>query len=236
MSTSTLRPLLFLLFLLSGTSLLWNVTAFAASPIYYCPDRKADQQYSATKGTGCVPLVEQKDPEAEPQSRSEPPREFHLNNLQREVSTFMGKYREFLDCCKTDLGELRQVEELGDEVGDLLTFTQANLSNYSLASRGIMLHEMIPPVAKARADLKTLRARLEKINEISNQRGSLSFEEDGREARRIQEIEESIGNDIRAPKLPGSAKTGADIGIAPAAGPSIGRSPKTGADIGKEGL
>jgi len=99
-----------------------------------------------------------------------------------------------------------------------------------------MLREMIPPVAKARADLKTLRAQLEKINDISNQRDSLSFEEQGRQARHIREIEESIEKDIRAPKLPESAKTGADIGVAPAAGPSIGRSPKTGSDIGKEGL
>jgi hypothetical protein len=183
-----------------------------------------------------VPLVEKKDPDAERRAVDKPPREFKMDNLQRDVSTFIGKYRRFLECCKTDLEELQQVEELGDEVGELLIFTQANLSNHSLASRGIMLREMIAPVAKARADLKTLRARLEKINDMSNRRGSLSFEEEGLEAGRIREIEESIEKDIRAPKLPRSAKTGADIGVAPAAGPSIGRSPKTGSDIGREGL
>ena len=208
-------------------------TAFAASPLYYCPDRKADQQYSATKGPGCVPLVE-KERSTNEHNGGKPQRDFKIDNLQSEVTSFLTKYRRFLDCCKTDLNELREIEELGDEVNQLLTSTQANLSNYSLASRGIMLREMIPRVAKARGDLKILRARLEKMNDMSNRRGTLSFEEAGRESQRIGDLEESIERDIRAPKLPGSAKTGADIGVAPAVGPSIGRSPKTGADIGRE--
>lgn len=224
--------------LLTGAALVAipAASATAASPIYYCPDRQADQQYSATRGPGCVPLVE-------PQERTEggsagdrPPREFRMENLQQDVSAFLGRYREFLDCCKTDLAELRQVEELGEEVGDLLTSTQANISNYSLASRGIMLREMIPRVARARADLKKLRARLERINESSRRLESLGFDEAAREVGTIRELEDSIDRDIRTPKLPPSARTGADIGVAPAAGPGIGRSPKTGSVIGREGL
>lgn len=187
-----------------------------------------------------MPLAEKKETQAAEQegevSASEKqPRDFKIENLQGDVSTFLNKYRHFLDCCKTDLTELQQIEELGDEVGELLTSTQANLSNYSLASRGIMLREMIPPVLKARADLRTLRARLEQIGELSNRRDQVDFEEAGREARRMREIEESIDKDIRAPKLPGSAKTGMDIGVAPAAGPNIGKAPKTGSAIGHEG-
>lgn len=219
----------------AATSCMMASTAFAASPLYYCPDRQADQQYSATKGPGCVPLVE-KERSTNEHNGGKPQRDFKIDNLQSEVTSFLTKYRRFLDCCKTDLNELREIEELGDEVNQLLTSTQANLSNYSLASRGIMLREMIPRVAKARGDLKILRARLEKMNDMSNRRGTLSFEEAGRESQRIGDLEESIERDIRAPKLPGSAKTGGDIGVAPAVGPSIGRSPKTGADIGREGL
>lgn len=183
-----------------------------------------------------MPLVEKKEHDSDESNSDKPQRDFKIDNLQREVTSFLNKYRRFLDCCKTDLHELRDVEELGDEVNQLLTSTQANLSNYSLASRGIMLREMLPRVAKARGDLKTLRARLEKINDMSNRRNTLDFEEAGRESQRIRDLEESIERDILAPKLPGSAKTGADIGVAPAAGPAIGRSPKTGADIGREGL
>ena len=210
-------------------------TVSAASPLYYCSDRKSDQQYSATKDTGCVPLVEEKEPQRDENPRGKNQRDFKINNIQQDISTFLDKYRRFLECCKTDLNELRDVEGLGDEVHQLLTSAQANLSNYSLASRGIMLQELIPRVAKARADLKSLRARLETITHMSNRRETLDFEDAGLESQKIRDLEDSIARDIRAPKLPTSARTGVDIGVAPSAGPAIGRSPKTGTDIGREG-
>jgi hypothetical protein len=187
-----------------------------------------------------VRLVEKKEiqaveQEGEKPTSDKPPRDFKIENLQGDVSTFLNKYRQFLDCCKTDLAELQQIEELGDDVGGLLESAQNQLSNYSMASRGIMLREMIPPVAKARADLRTLRARLEQVGDASNRRDQAEFEEAGREARAMREMEESIDKDIRAPKLPASAKTGVGIGVAPAAGPSIGKTPKTGTAIGVEG-
>jgi hypothetical protein len=125
---------------------------------------------------------------------------------------------------------------MGDEVGDLLKSTQAKMSNHSMASRGIMLREMIPTVARARADLKKLRATLERISTSTNTRDSGDFEASGREAHTIREMEESIERDIRAPKLSTGPKTGASIGNAPAAGPSIGKTPKTGNTIGAEGV
>jgi hypothetical protein len=218
-----------------------DTTASAASPLYWCPDQKSDRQYSAEQGPGCVPLVEKKETlaaeqEGETPTGNKPPREFKIENLQGDVSTFLNKYRHFLDCCKTDLTELQQVEELGDEVGDLLKSTQANISNHSMASRGIMLREMIPTVSKARADLKKLRATLERINTSTNTRDSEDFEASGREAHAIREMEESIERDIRAPKLSTGPKTGASIGTAPAAGPSIGKTPKTGDAIGGRGV
>ena len=218
-----------------------NTTATAASMLYWCPDQKTDQQYSANQGPGCVPLVDQKETRATEQGAEIPtddnsPRNFKIENLQSDVSTFLNKYRHFLDCCKTDLSELQQVEEMGNEVGDLLKATQANMSNHSMASRGIMLREMIPAISKARADLKKLRATLERISTSSNTRDAGSFEASGREAYAIQEMEESIEKDIRAPKLSTGPKTGASIGNAQAAGPSIGKTPKTGDAIGGQGV
>src|SRR6266436_2067855 len=110
-------------------------TASAASPLYWCPDQKADRQYSAKEGPGCVPLVEKKETpateqEGETPTGDKPPRDFKIEN--------------------------QQGEEMGDEVGDLLKSTQANMSNHALASRGIMLREIIPTVSKALADLKKL--------------------------------------------------------------------------------
>lgn len=214
---------------------------FAASTLYWCPDQTADRQYSAKQGPGCVPLVEKKETQTTGEEEGTPPdgtppRDFKIDNLQGDVSTFLNKYRHFLDCCKTDFSELQQVEEMGDEVGALLKATQANISNHSMASRGIMLREMIPAVAKARADLKKLRATLERIGTSSNNRDAGNFEASGREALSIREMEESIERDIRPPKLSTGPKTGANIGSAPAAGPSIGKTPKTGNAIGAEGV
>lgn len=214
-------------------------SAFAASALYWCPDRKADQQYSAKPDPGCSPLVEKKDPATEPSEQAresgKEPRDFKIDNLQHDASEFFTQYRHFLECCKTDLAALQQMETLGDDLGDLLTSIQAQMSNHSLASRGVMLRELIPPIAKARADLRTLRARLEQIDQSTRQRTSASLEEEAKEAQAIRELEESIHRDITAPVLPTGPRTGAAIGAAPSAGPAIGKTPKTGSAIGREG-
>ncbi|HEY6084605.1 MAG TPA: hypothetical protein VIU63_04380 [Nitrospira sp.] len=218
-------------------NLLLTTPSHAASPIYWCPDRKGDQQYAGKLEQGCMPLVEKNGANAQTGElpADKPPRDYNVEHLQSDVSAFLKKYRQFLECCKTDISELEQVEELGDEVGELLSSTQAQISNYSLVSRGVMLREMIPTVAKARADLKRLRARLERLSESSRRKGAADFEEAGREARVMREIEDSIERDIRVPPLPGGPKTGAAIGATPAVGPGIGKSPTTGTAIGNEG-
>jgi hypothetical protein len=215
--------------------------AMAADPLYWCPNQKADQQYSSKPGPGCVPWVEKKErteqPEQDDAAPSKPaPREMKIDNLQSEVSGFLQKYSHFLECCKTDIAELQQVEALGDEVSELLEFAQANLSNHSMASRGIMLSEMIGAVAKARADLGTLHAKLERINTLTERQGGLDFEDTGRGSRAIQDTEDAINKGIRAPRLSSGPKTGADIGSVPAEGPNIGKTPKTGNAIGAEGV
>lgn len=216
-------------------------SAMAASPLYWCPDQEADRQYSSKPRPGCVPWVEKKEPaEQSQQDDSDQPkpssRELKIENLQSEVSDFLQKYRRFLECCKTDVNELKQVEALGNEVSGLLEFAQANLSNHSMASRGIMLREMIGSVAKARADLDTLHAKLEHIESLTERQNAADFEDAGRDRRAIQDTEEAIKKGIRAPGLSSGPKTGADIGAAPAAGPNIGKTPTTGAAIGAQGV
>ena len=208
-------------------------TASAASTIYYCPDRAQDQQYSARPGPGCVSLADTTEQETRGVTSQ---RHFNVENLQQDVSAFLSRYKTFLECCKTDLGELRKIEDMADELDQLIASAQANLSNYSLASRGIMLRELLPRVAKVRGDLAILRARLERIEQLSSRRGMQDLEQQGMASRQIRELEESIERDILAPTLPDSAKTGSSIGAAPAAGPTIGRSPRSGTEIGQEGV
>lgn len=231
--------------LIGGTAFTFSgmtpTTATAASPLFWCPDQKSDRQYSAEQGPGCVPLVEKKETQTAEQEEgtstgNKPSHDFKIENLQADVSTFLGKYRRFLDCCKTDLNELQQIEEMGNEVGELLKSAQDNLSNHSMASRGIMLREMIPTVSRARSDLKKLRATLDHISTSTEARNSRGFEASGRETNAIREMEESIERDFQAPKLSTGPKTGTSIGNAPAAGPSIGKTPKTGNMIGGEGV
>jgi len=231
--------------LMGGVALTFSgitaATASAASPLYWCPDQKADRQYSAKQGPGCVPLVEKKETQAAEQkgetpTSNKPLRDFKIENLQGDVSAFLREYRRFLDCCKDDPNELQRVENLGEEVSELLESAQSQLSNYSMASRGIMLRDMIAPVMTARADLRTLQSRLGEIGDASNRREQVDFEESGRETRTMRDLEESIDKDIRAPKFPASAKTGTGIGVAPTEGPNIGKTPKTGTAIGVEGL
>src|SRR5262249_37862030 len=241
------RPALFLatLIILAGASAVSESVgakpAEAASPLYWCPNEKPDQQYSSKPRPGCVPWVEKKERAEQPQQddaaqSKSAPHEIKIENLQSEVSSFLQKYRRFLECCKTDFAELQQVEALGDEVSGLLESAQANLSNHSMASRGIMLREMIGTVEKARADLLTLHAKLDRINELTERQKEVDFEEAGRDSRASQETEDSINKGIRAPQLASGPKTGADIGVAPAAGPSIGKTPTTGTSIGAQGL
>jgi hypothetical protein len=158
-----------------------------------------------------------------------------IENLQSEVSGFLEKYRHFLECCKTDFTELQRVEELGDEVSQLLDLAQSNLSNHSVASRGIMLREMMGSVEKARADLKTLHANFENIGSLTERQATRDFEEAGRDQRAIQDMEKSIEKNIRPPRLSPSPKTGDTIGTAPAVGPNIGKTPTTGTAIGAQG-
>src|SRR5215831_18365913 len=214
--------------------------AMAASPLYWCPNEKPDQQYSSKLRPGCLPWVEKKERAEQPQQDDAAQsksalREIKIENLQSEVSTFLQKYTRFLECCKTDFAQLQQVEALGDEVSGLLESAQANLSNHSMASRGIMLREMVGSVEKARADLVTLRAKLEHINELTERQKDVDFEEAGRDSRAIQDTEDSINKGIRAPQLSSGPKTGANIGVAPVAGPSIGKTPTTGTAIGAQG-
>lgn len=210
----------------------------SASTIYFCPDRKSDQQYSAKPAPGCTPLVDEKQtgPDDDSLQRQRDPQDFQVENLQNDVSTFLSRYRQFLECCKTDLFELQQVEAMGEQVSDLLKSTQAKLSNHSLVSRGNILREMIPPVAKAQSDIKKLRATLNRIGTISNTRESGNFEESGRATQAIREMEESLERDIQAPTQSTGPKTGPNIGNAPAAGPTIGKTPKTGNVIGGQGV
>lgn len=220
--------------------LLVPMTAVAAPPVEFCADRTPDQQLGAGKsrapeGSGsCIPLIEKKDKDTAA-GEEKPRRDIRVENLQVEVTTFLHKYNQFLECCKTDLTELQTVEELGNEVGELLAVAQTGLFSEHMKLRGWTLRELLPPVAKARADLKTLRETLEQVATRRGKLNELDYEESAREAARLREVEESLERDIRARPMPTGPKTGTGIGVSPTVGGAIGKTPRTGAQIGAEG-
>lgn len=214
----------------------------AAPPLEFCEGRTPDQQLGAAKGDSlasdpgkCIPLVEKREQTTRDDGTRESARQLKIENLQAEVTGFLQKYNQFLECCKTDLAELQTVEELGDEVGELLAVAQSGLFSEHMKIRGWTLRELLPPVAKARADLKTLRAKLEHVSTGREKLGELGYEESAREAARLREVEESIEREVRSPSLPTGPKTGTSIGSSSSVGSAIGKTPRTGAQIGAEG-
>ena len=214
-----------------------TVSADAAPLLEFCEHSAADHQLRASKGTaGCVPLVEKKEPSAsDDRTARDSTRQMKIENLQQEVTAFLQRYNQFLECCRTDLAELRSVEELGNDVNDLLTMAQSGLFSEHMKLRGWTIAELLPPVAKARADLKRLHTKLEAIGDARTRLSQLDYESAAKESRRIQELEDSIQKDFQIRSLPAGPKTGTGIGASSAVGTSIGKTPRSGADIGAGG-
>ena len=214
-----------------------TVSADAAPLLEFCEHSAADHQLIASKGTaGCVPLVEKKEPSAsDDRTARDSTRQMKIENLQQEATAFLQRYNQFLECCRTDLLELRSVEELGNDVNDLLTMAQSGLFSEHMKLRGWTIAELLPPVAKARADLKRLHAKLEAIGDARTRLSQLDYESAAKESRRIQELEDSIQKDFQIRSLPAGPKTGTGIGASSAVGTSIGKTPRSGADIGAGG-
>jgi hypothetical protein len=212
--------------------------ASAAPPLEFCPHRTPDQQLGAAKGPGttdigaCIPLVELKDKASREAERT---RDVKIENLQDEVTAFLHKYNQFLECCRTDLAELQKVEDLGNEIAELLAAAQAGLFSEHMKIRGWTLRNLLPPVLQARADLKRLHAALEQVATGRKTLEELGYEESAREAARLREIEDALAQDIQSQPLPTGPKTGTGIGVSPSVGAAIGKTPKTGVQIGAEG-
>ena len=186
--------------------------AKAAPPIYWCPDKPADQQYSATQEPGCVPLVKKKDPKNESTpSSGNPQRTVNINNLQHEVSGFLQRYNAYIACCSTDPSTLDEVTDLETHANDLLEAIQTGMSGENMKIRGMSFHQMLGPVNRANHNLQTLRGRLEKIGDSLDRMPSLGYTEAGIEKQRIEEEQEAISNAYGPLDLQGSRNTGTGI-------------------------
>lgn len=216
--------------------------------VYYCPDRTPDLQISGRPAPGCIPLLDKTEDAAKMEKREaakkkgreipEPP-SIKIENLEREISSFLSDYRKFLGCCINASSSLETVEELEDRAFAILKNVQEKgLANMQTNQRGITLSQLIPPVAQAKLDLGRLRRKLESLEQAKDKLGDLDYETAGRERKRIQQEEEALTRDFR-PALPSeSARTGIEIGdttVPNKFGETFGDTtlkPATGTDIG----
>lgn len=216
--------------------------------VYYCPDKTPDQRISGRPGPGCVPLVDKAEEAAKAAKREDarkkgkevterPP--VRIENLEREITSFLGDYRKFLGCCVNAPGSLETVEELDDRAAALLRDIQEKgLTNMQTNQRGMTLSQLIAPVAQAKLDLGRLRKKLESLEEAKDKLDELDYETAGRERRRIQQEENAVLKDFRPTLPPEAARTGTGIGETTTPnkyGETLGDTtlrPATGTDIG----
>jgi hypothetical protein len=216
--------------------------------VYYCPDKTPDQKISGRPGPGCVPLVD-KEEEAAKAAKREADRkkgkevterpQVRIENLEREITTFLADYRRFLGCCVNAPGSLETVEELDDRAAALLRDIQAKgLTNMQTNQRGMTLSQLIAPVAQAKFDLGRLRKKLESFEEAKDKLDELDYETAARERRRIQQEENALLRDFRPTLPPEAARTGTGISETTTPnkyGETVGDTtlkPATGTDIG----
>jgi len=188
------------------------------APIYWCPKRTPDQQYSTTRAPSCVPLVSEADKkraaerEKEGKLQAGPP--LKIQNIQTEISKFVRRYRRFLDCCANDPASLDEVDQLQDQAFELLKAVQeTGLLNMGAGTnqRQFTTSELLRPVVQASQDLRKLRTRLDQLGESKDILDALEYEEAARERRRIQQEEDAITKELRPVRPPDSARTGMEV-------------------------
>ncbi|MGH7236031.1 MAG: hypothetical protein ACREIO_06585, partial [Nitrospiraceae bacterium] len=142
------------------------------APIYWCPKRTPDQQYSTTRAPGCTPLVSEADKqraaEREKEGKLQAKTPIKIQNIQTEISKFVRQYRRFLDCCANDPASLDEVDQLQDQAFELLRAVQeTGLLNMGAGTnqRQFTTSELIRPLVQASQDLHKLRTRLDQLGE-----------------------------------------------------------------------
>jgi hypothetical protein len=149
--------------------------------------------------------------------------------LEAAIAAYMKDYNEFLSCCAGDPTP-EQIEDLEDRASELIKQTTNALSLASIyMSRN---QALIVPVARARDKLRALKAKHQGMTDAKESMQNLDYEQAGRQRRRVQDMEESIGREFAPTRQPSRAATGADIGQSGPTGPSVGSSAPTGPSIG----
>jgi hypothetical protein len=209
--------------------------------IYWCPGHTADKRITATPDAGCTPLYDAERDHKKPERMDEtapdtstPKEPLKIVDIQNEATKFTREYREFLECCASELDSVERIDELLEESNHILMSVQQkgiyNSAGFGVGSgtsglgggpgespklgtfaRQWTLSEIVGTVALARDDLKKIKTRIKDLGTRFERLDSLDYEQRGREARQIEDEREAIVRENRAKKPPTSAPTGMDI-------------------------
>lgn len=196
---------------------------FASSPhaarvdspgsIYWCPNKTPDQQLTAAPMAGCTPLIDAEAKKKVADRKPGPPKApLAIEDIQSATSRFLTEYRQFLDCCVSDPEYLQDANSLEDKALDILAAVQAKgLVSTQTSWRGQTLQNIVPPVIKARDDLRRIKQRMKDIEQAAEGLNERDYETTGRIKQQIQQEEERLRKDFRPTVPPTSARTGTDI-------------------------
>ena len=206
--------------------------------IYWCPDRKADRQITATADPGCTALY---DPERDPKKpdrqglsgNDESPEKVPLKivEIQNEASKFSREYREFVECCADDFDQLERIDDLLEQSNYILMSVQQkgiyNSAGFGVGSgadglgggpgqspklgtfaRQWTLSEIVGTVATARDNLTKIKTRFKELIDRLEKLDSMEYEQRAREERQIEEERAAMTRDVRTKNPPASAPTG----------------------------
>lgn len=94
------------------------------APVYWCPNRTADQQIATSPQPGCVPLAEEEEKQKAGKKEKEPQDLIKIHEIQNEASKFAHQYRQFLDCCTDDVDSIEKIDDLLNEANHILKSVQ----------------------------------------------------------------------------------------------------------------
>lgn len=217
--------------LLAGT-LVWaggSVSGTFAA-MYWCSDRAEDQQLQFKEAPGCEPLFQEQEEEKARESEAPSPKK--IGDLESAVSDFLQRYRQFLACCASDLDSADEIKGLEREANELLKGGDETAAMGNVVTRTVRIRQMIVPLARARDRLRSLKDRLEQLDESQRVLKRLDYERAGHERRNIQDEVKSVQREFRPTRQPGRALTGTGIGVTPNTGSRIGTPGQTGTNIG----
>jgi hypothetical protein len=173
--------------------------------------------------------------EEPPGKKTEPIPSIKLEHLQREATSFLNEYRQYVRCCSGDPDSIDTLRTLDDRAWAILKAAQGGLFSEKMKLRGFTLSEVIPPVARARDHLREISRRFEAVSAIQKKLQESGDEQTVRERSLLEAIETAIPADPAVRPPAPSPKTGMAIGETPPSGPHIGKVPPTGSEFGTQG-